>query len=338
MAGVSAGPNFGHLHRMTDATGLFEHARHDRPRPEHGYCVDDAARALVVVCRARNADRRMQLLGRQYLTFTQAAIDPRGAVHNRMGSDGRWIDEPEVGDCWGRALWGLGTAAAHAPTASMRAEALLAFRAAARQRSPHRMASAFAAIGAGEVLLYRPDDGAARDLLADCIGAIGPNGAETGWPWPEPRLRYGNGSIVEALLLAGQALGDSDAAQRGLELLNFLLDIETRDQRLSVTPVGGRGPGDPVPAFDQQPIEVAALADASARAFDLTGDDRWRNAVSMCWAWFLGENDSGAEMYDPETGGGYDGLLPEGRNLNQGAESTLAALSTGLHAVRLELF
>ena len=338
MARVSPGPNFEHLHRLTDATGLFEHALHDRPRPEHGYCVDDAARALVVVCRAADSGRRLQLLGRQYLDFTLAAISSRGAVHNRMNSGGRWTDEPDVGDCWGRALWGLGTAAVHAPTASMRAEALLGFRAAARKRSPHRMASAFATIGAAEVLLRRPEEAPARDLLADCISALGPDGTAADWPWPEPRLRYGNGSLVEALLLAGQVLPDPDVGRRGLHLLEFLLGIETRGGRLSVTPVGGRGPGDPVPAFDQQPIEVSALADAAARAFDLTGDDRWRDAVGTCWAWFLGENDSGVEMYDPATGGGYDGLRLDGRNLNQGAESTLAALSTGLHAVRLGLF
>ncbi len=338
MARVSPGPNFDHLLRMTDGTGLFEHALHDQPRPEHGYCVDDAARALVVVCRAPDAGRRVQLVGRQYLAFTLAAIGPGGSVHNRMDADGRWIDAPELGDCWGRALWGLGTAVARAPTASMRAEALLGFRAAARRRSPHRHASAFAAIGAAEVLLRRPEEVSARDLLTDCVVAIGPNGAETGWPWPEARLRYGNGSIVEALLLAGRALPDPVAQQRGLHLLDFLLQVETRGDALSVTPVGGRGPGDPVPAFDQQPIEVAALADAGARAFDLTGDDRWRKLVGSCWAWFLGDNDSGTPMYDPATGGGYDGLRPEGRNLNQGAESTLAALSTGQHAARLGLF
>ena len=97
---------------------------------------------------------------------------------------------------------------------------------------------------------------------------------------------------------------------------------------LSVTPTHGRGPGDLPPAFDQQGIEVAAIAEACARAFEVTSDARWADAVGMAWAWFEGSNDVGVVMYDAETGAGYDGLTPTGRNENRGAESTLAALST----------
>lgn len=332
------GLNFDHLYRLTDQRGLFEHARHTEPRREHGYCLDDVARALVVVCRVRNPNHRLQLLGRQYLAFTMSAIGPSGACHNRMAVDGEWTDSPDVGDWWGRALWGLGFAVAHAPTTSMRAHALLGFRAAGRLRSPHVWAMTFAALGAAEVLLSRPGELSARNLLRDCVAAIPVNAPDSGWPWPESRLTYSNGSVVEALLLAGQALPDPAAHARGLELLEFLVDVETRAGRLSVTPVGGRGPADLTPAFDQQPIEVSALADACARAYGLTGDERWRDAVRMCWAWFLGDNDSGTPMYDSATGGGFDGLERQGHNLNQGAESTLAALSTGQHAQRLRLF
>ena len=104
-----------------------------------------------------------------------------------------------------------------------------------------------------------------------------------------------------------------------------------------VTPVGGRGRFDETPAFDQQPIEVATLADACARAFAMTADNRWRSGVRMAWAWFLGDNDTSIPMLDPQTGSGFDGLHREGRNLNQGAESTLAALSTAQQARRLGL-
>jgi hypothetical protein len=104
-----------------------------------------------------------------------------------------------------------------------------------------------------------------------------------------------------------------------------------------VTPVGGAAPGDTGPAFDQQPIEVASLADACARAAQVDGDTRWLAGVSAMANWFLGDNDGHAAMCDPATGGGYDGLEPHGANLNQGAESTLAYLSTMQHAQRLAL-
>ena len=182
----------------------------------------------------------------------------------------------------------------------------------------------------------------ATNCLPDgcCVTPCSPSGRSVSipaWPWPQPRLTYANGSIVEALLLAGSALPDEATFAAGLQLLDFLLDIETRDGHLSVTPVGGRGPGDPLPGFDQQPIEVAAIADACARAYELTEDRRWLRGVRMAWSWFAGDNDSATPMFDPDTGAGFDGLLHDGRNLNQGAESTLALLSTAQHAQRLAL-
>jgi hypothetical protein len=120
-----------------------------------------------------------------------------------------------------------------------------------------------------------------------------------------------------------------------LRLLGWLLDRETHEGHLSCTPVGGRGPDDRSPAFDQQPIEAAALADACARAMAVSDDPRWEQGLRLAIGWFDGDNDNGHTMFDPQTGGGFDGLTPTGRNENQGAESTLALLSTMQHAQRL---
>ena len=119
-------------------------------------------------------------------------------------------------------------------------------------------------------------------------------------------------------------------------MLSFLMRVESRDGHLSVTPVGGRGPGEVGPSFDQQPIEVAALADACATAYRITHDPRWLLGIRRSWDWFEGLNDSQTRMFDPATGAGYDGLERDGCNLNQGAESTLAMLSTAQHAQRLK--
>jgi hypothetical protein len=335
VSGAVVRPVFDHLCRMSDGRGLFEHARHGEPRPEHGYCLDDVARALVVVCREPCPSPQLRLLGRRFLEFTVSALHPDGSCHNRMDSTGAWSDVPAVGDWWGRAVWGLGVAAAHAPTPAMRGRALLGFRTAARRRSPHLRAMAYAALGAGELLLARPDEVAARHLLLDAVVALGGVAADPAWPWPEPRLTYSNATIAEALLIAGEALPDRVAKTRGLYLLLFLLGVESRRGHLSVTPVGGRGPSDPRPGFDQQPIEAAALGAACAQAYESTDDTRWLDGLQMSWAWFLGDNDAATPMFDPSTGGGFDGLQRHGRNLNQGAESTLAVLSTAQHVHRL---
>ncbi len=199
---------------------------------------------------------------------------------------------------------------------------------------------AFAALGAGELLRARPAEISARALLQDAAVMIMSNnpGRTAAVAVAGGRMRYGNGSLVEALLLAGTELPDPAAREHGLQLLDFLLRTETCDGHLSVTPVDGRGPGDAVPQFDQQPIEVAALADACARAIESSDDPRWQTGLESAWSWFLGDNDNGTPMFDPRTGAGFDGLLPVGHNLNQGAESTLAVLSTAQHALRLGVF
>ena len=130
------------------------------------------------------------------------------------------------------------------------------------------------------------------------------------------------------LIASGDLLNRPRDLARGLELLDWLFLTETFDGHLSVTPVGGRKIGDTGPGFDQQPIEVAALADAAHRAFSVTGDPRWSVDFDACQSWFCGHNDLGVEMFDRASFGGYDGLTPNGPNLNQGAESTLAMLST----------
>ncbi|GLY29048.1 hypothetical protein [Kineosporia sp. NBRC 101731] len=328
---TAPGPLFDHLQRLTVGPGLFEHADHADPRPEHGYCVDDVARALVVTSREPDPSAQVQALARTYLDFTLASLRPDGSCRNRMSVDGTW-SEPGTGDWWGRAVWGLGVASAHGPTPEFRAEALRGFRLAAGARlSPHLRPRTFAALGACEV----PGE---HDLLRDAVQAVGvpsPAMVDPFWPWPERWLTYANASIAEALLVAGSVLGDQAALGHGLRLLEFLLRTETRDGHLSVTPVRGRDRAAEEPGFDQQPIEVSTLADACARAYDLTGEERWRTAVGAAWDWFLGANDSGVPMFDPATGAGFDGLLKDGRNLNQGAESTLAALSTAQQARRL---
>jgi hypothetical protein len=321
-------PDFGHLERLTDGRGLFEHALHAVPRPEHGYCLDDAARGLVVVCREPEPGPAIRRLTRCYIQFVLDAIEPGGACHNRMTVGGQWRDEAAVGDWWGRALWGLGAAASAAGTPGMRARALIGFRIAAQRRSAHIRSMAFAALGAAEVLSERPQEAAARALLADARAAIGEPSPDPGWPWPEDRLSYANATVAEALIVAGDGLGDSRALGHGLDLLGFLLRTETQRGHLSVTPVGGRGRGDVGPGFDQQPIEVAAMAGACASAYRITCQPHWLTGVHLAWNWFQGDNDSATPMFDPRTGGGYDGLERFGRNLNQGAESTLAMLAT----------
>jgi hypothetical protein len=321
-------PPFDHLIRLTDDTGVLEHAEYSVPRIEHGYCVDDAARALAVVVREPHPSTDLADLAVRYLSLIRHAQTPDGLFHNRLGFDRRFEDAPGLGDWWGRALWALGVTARHSEESGLETAAAQLFEVSARHRPPHLRALAHAAVGAAELLTVRPDHGAARELLAAAADAIRRPGTDPDWPWPEPRLAYANALLPEALLAAGDALADDALVADGLALLRWLLEIETRDGHLSVTPRGGWGAGEPRSTFDQQPIEVAAIAEACVRAYRLTGERRWAQDVYRAAAWFMGANDLGVTMWDAETGGGFDGLTPSGANRNQGAESTIALIAT----------
>lgn len=323
---------FRHLSRLTDDRGIFEHALGSHPRFTHGYCTDDNARLLVVTAREKSDSLDTAILSRVAARFLIDAITEGGKVHNRMSFERMWIDKPSVEDCWGRCLWGLGTAVATAQDYEVRNRCYEAFELASQARSPHLRAMCFAAIGAAEVLSVDSANPDAIELLADVAAFIETypitNG---GWPWIEPRLRYANALIPEAMIACGQFLGDNQLLHRGLGLLEWLIEIETSGDRLSITPVGGRGRGERGPAFDQQPIEVAAIADAAVRAREASGNMKWDQVLGMASSWFLGNNDAELSMIDSVSGGGYDGLEDGSVNLNQGAESTLAMISTLQH-------
>jgi hypothetical protein len=318
---------FDHLERMTTPDGLFEHALLTEPRRDHGYCLDDVSRGLVVAAREPEPSARVTGMVASYLQFTKEAQDESGAFHNRRNVARVWTDSPTFDDHWGRALWAVGTASA-LTEGVVREDALAVAARGMQARSPWPRSMAYAALGAAEVMRTLPGDLAARELLVDVRTLLSRPRIAHGWPWPEPRLTYANAVLPEALIAIGRTLNDEALLGHGVDLLQWLLDLQTRDGHVSVTPAAGLAPGDALPGFDQQPIEVSALAEACWRAHEATGDPRWMDAVQLCAEWFLGANDVGLTMYDQVTGGCADGLHSTRINLNQGAESTLAALST----------
>ncbi len=327
-------PRFDHLLAISDHHGTFEHACGAVPRREHGYCTDDMARVLVVVSRESGAGEAVHGLARVAVRFLNEAQAYAGGCRNRMDHTGRWTDGYSFEDCWGRCLWGLGTAAAHSDIGLIRKLSVVQFERAAHGRSTWPRAMAFAAVGAAELLSVEPGNVAARKLIVDYVAGLAAPGGDVGWPWPEPRLTYANAVIAEAMIAAAVATDDPLLGERGMDLLGWLIERETNGDHLSPTPAGGWSAGETRPAFDQQPIEIAALADACARAATVDPRPIWPDTVRAAAAWFQGDNDAKKPMWNPETGGGYDGLHADRVNVNQGAESTLAVLSTFQQARR----
>lgn len=319
-------PRYEHLAHLTHRIGMWEHAEFLQPRPEHGFCTDDNARALILVSRDAGRTAGLGALGKTYLQFVLDARSPAGRLRNRRDQDGAWLDDVGSDDSQGRALWSLGVAARHGASPATRHKSATAFDASSGFESVHLRANAFAVLGAVDVLAAQPGHAGATDLLQRCTDRL-TRAAHSRIPWFEARLTYDNARLPEALLAAGHALDAPRLRHAGLRLLDWLVGVETRGDRFSFVPDGGWAPGEPRPGFDQQPVEAIAMAEACHRAWSITGDAAWRDRGMRAVRWFLGHNDLGAVLYDARTGATSDGLMRHGMNENRGAESTLAGLS-----------
>ena len=317
---------FDHLSSMCDQRGLHHHAAGGSRDMAHGYRTDDHSRLLAVTALEHHAGTadQLQCLALEFVLDAQAAD---GRFHDRMDSSGRWTDLPTAGDCWGRALLGLGVTSTLHDDAATRRKAIRSFTLGARLRSHRARPMAFAAIGAVSVLTEDPGHRVARALLHQAVDVIGPIPSGS-WSWPEAELTYANAALAEAVIAAGDALDLTAVLDQGLTMLAWLLALETEHGHLSVTGVTGRGPDDHGQQFEQRPMEVAAMADACWRAFTVTGDNTWSRGVAAAAGWFVGDNDTGLAMHDDVSGGGFDRLYADRVDVNQGAEATLALVST----------
>ncbi len=322
-----------HLARMTDGTGMIQHARYSVPRRESGYCVDDNARALIVALRADRAGGhpRAGALVTTYLAFLENAQDREGGFRNLMTYDRRLESTPDNGDCLGRALWGLGTAVALAADEGSRVLAREMFdRALPRAADLGPRGTASTILGLARLLSADPSCEAARRALSrGAAGLVARYEAEAGdgWRWFEPTLTYDNALLPLALFEAFSVTGERVCLRVARDSVEFLEETCFGTGRLTlVGNAGWHSRGGEKPPADEQAIDAAAFVLAFRGAFLATGDHRYLARMRQSFAWFLGDNRLGLPLYDPETGGCRDGLGADGVNRNQGAESTLCFL------------
>lgn len=323
--------NLAHLRRMTDDTGILQHAYHSVPDRNHGYCTDDVARALVAAasCNGQAGD-----LCSTYMSFLRHAYcEETRRFRNFMTYDRRWLEEQGSEDSHGRALWALGTFAGLTDDDAMRVAASEMFERALEPLSEFTSprALAYSALGCANYL-----ENVCRDLrvaralrnMIDRLKHRCSEGCREYWPWLESCVTYDNARIPEALIRGGMYLDDDAATAAGLQMLDWLLDVQTTEDQV-LAPVGSDGwfeAGSQPARFDQQPLEACALSSACLAAHDATGERRWLEHALRCGGWFVGENALGAFLYDADTGACRDGLRADGVNRNQGAESTVSAL------------
>ena len=319
------------IERMSDAVGLIQHAVYGVPDRNHGYCIDDNARALMYMVR-RGDDRGATALVPAYAAFVQHGWNSETRrFRNFMGFDRRWLEDCGSEDSNGRTLWAIGLTAARSPWPQLREWALRLFEKAApiAKELLAPRARAFAALGGFELLQRHPDHELAQSMLlhsAEQLVQLRAQNARDEWDWFEPSLAYDNARLPEALLRAGQYFGDSEKIGLGLSSLAWLVRQQT-SPRGTFRPVGCKGFGRPYApplAFDQQPLEATATIDAAAAAFQISGEEQWQGIARDAFAWFFGNNDAGAPLANADEGSCCDGLMATGINRNQGAESILS--------------
>lgn len=326
-----------HLRRMTDDTGLLQHALFSVPNYHEGYSIDDNARGLIASVQLEELGSAESFdMASRYLAFIAYAFNTEtGRFRNFMDYGRNWLEGSGSEDSHGRTLWALGTVLGRSNAPALQNVAGWLFEQALpvvlETTSPRTWA--FTIIGIHEYLRRFEGDSRAsqvRDELAGRLLAYYKKTRSDDWRWYEDVLAYSNAVLPQAMIMCGQWLPNGDMMDVGLESLEWLAGLQhsTPDGGHFV-PIGSNGfypRGGERARFDQQPVEARCMLSACLEAYRSTGDDRWRAEVRRSFEWFLGRNDLNLPLYDPDTGGCYDGLHPDRLNKNQGAESTLAFL------------
>jgi len=326
-----------HLARMTDSTGVFQHATFSVPNFSEGYCTDDVARAFILAVQLGELGEQpegIRSLATTCAAFLNHAFDRNTQrFHNHMSFDRQWLDEKGSEDCHGRALWSLGVGVGRSPDRGFRmiAGQLFAHALPAINDFTSPRAWAFGLLGIHEYLRRLEGDSLVnqtREVLSRKLIELFERNAKPDWCWFEDELSYDNAKLAHALIVSGQATGQPAVLATGLRALRWLTELQI-SAKGHFRPIGSNGfyrRGGVCARFDQQPIEAQAMVSACLEAFRATSDASWYEQAQRAFDWFIGWNDLGQELYSPESGGCYDGLHVDRVNGNQGAESTIAFL------------
>ncbi|MBN2362649.1 glycosyltransferase family 4 protein [candidate division WOR-3 bacterium] len=328
--------DFRHILLMTDDTGIIQHATYSIPDYNHGYCMDDNSRALIASVMAQSLtpeDPQFFRFQKKYLAFIQHAFNEKnGWFRNFMSFDRTWLEEKGSEDSQGRAIWGLGVSAALSKDRGCVALSTTLFHKTIKlmEELRHPRSVSFALVGIHAYLARFSGDSEVRRIrekLANYLFEKIKNRPDEKWPWFDDELFYANAKVPQALLLSGQWMQRNDMTETGYKLLNWLIELQI--EKNYFCPVGNRDwlrKGKTKSMFDQQPIEAQSMLETCLLAYNMTGNELYSNTAHLAFNWFLGQNVLNEPLYDYTTGGCKDGLTPDGPNLNQGAESTLAWL------------
>ena len=323
-----------YLRTITDSTGVIQHGYHSIPNRRFGYTTDDNARALIVATKQYEStkDRADLDLAITYLSFMHYATSPENKFRNVMDYERQWLDDEGTQDCYGRSIWCLGYVASSGLPDNIRIVARKLFDDAIvwleELTSPR--AKSYALLGICSYLRENKD----RSNLHNRINAIVDSllfglrtYSESDWHWYEPYFTYGNAILPLAMLAAAEVTGNKDHMDAAISTMQYLTDVVIIDRRLEV--IGNNGwyiRGGKRAWYDQQSVDAGYLVALYTEAYRVLGNDSYKELAEIAYSWFYGNNRSGLAVYDEESHGCFDAIIPDGLNLNQGAESCICCL------------
>ena len=323
-----------HIKRLTDDTGIIQHAKFGIPNLKEGYCLDDNARALLMVLMTyrQKKDKPALNLAPVYLSYIHYMQNKDGTFRNFLSFNRDFLDEVGSEDSFGRTIWALGYLLYNPPNdAYYQTGKLIFFNAAPNFEKLQSIRSiANSMLGISYYLKSSPSDDSMKETLAGLADKLIKHYTEnssSNWKWFESILAYDNGILPLALLHSAEILKSDKIAEIALETTNFLTEILLKDGYLSI--IGNekwyKKDGERS-MFAQQPVDALAMVLMYYQAFHLTKDREYLTKLFSCFMWFLGDNDLRMNLFDFETKGCCDGIESDGINRNQGAESSLAYL------------
>ncbi|MHC4172956.1 MAG: glycosyltransferase family 4 protein [Planctomycetota bacterium] len=326
-------PSLDHLKKLTDDTGLYQHAKFTIPNREFGYCTDDNARAVIAMTKyyTQYPEPQACRLLDTYLSFIMHSQNNDGSIKNFMNFDRTWWKSEPLNDAFGRVLWAFGTVMAHPPTPAYLSIVKDCFDRSVEhvaKQLPRGMACSI--LGMSDYLKQFPgasDIKRQMEITADGLVTQYEESSYPDWPWFEDALTYENAVLPHALFVAGLTLDNKRYLEVAEKTAEFLLANTFNGELFSFVGCSGwYERGGTKAAFDQQPIEAASTVMMLKAAYDATQNDRYLTLQRKAFDWYLGQNDLRIPLYDFRTKGCNDGLLRDGVNTNQGAESTLSFL------------
>jgi hypothetical protein len=323
-----------YLVSLTDETGIIQHAKFSTPNRREGYSLDDNARALIACVKYSRINRSLEArrLIDVYLSFLYHMQMKNGRLHNFLGYDHKFLDEVGSDDSLGRSLWACG----YVINSDLDEDKRLLSKEVFDKGLPHALrstsprAKAFTLLGLSQYKHVYPKDQAITQRMKELcrqLLKLYEQGSSVDWRWFEPYLTYCNGRLSQALFEAYSCIKDVRYLRVAKDSFDFILKVQMNKGMF--VPIGNKGwlkKGGIKALYDQQSIEASCMVETAMAAFWATAISRYEAAAFRIFRWFLGKNTQSLRVYNPKTGGCYDGITSQGLNLNQGAEATIAYL------------